>query len=81
MRSKPPAARDALLKQLEPLLDGTARTVTGRTMGENLAACAVHDDEVIRPLDRPFSPAASIVVLHGSLAPESAIVKPGVRGQ
>jgi dihydroxy-acid dehydratase len=34
---------------------------------------------VIRPLDRPFSPNASIVVLHGSLAPESAIVKPGVR--
>jgi dihydroxy-acid dehydratase len=70
----------ALMKRLEPLLDGTARTVTGRSAGENLAAAAVHDDEVIRPLDRPFSPAASIVVLHGSLAPESAIVKPGVRG-
>jgi dihydroxy-acid dehydratase len=70
----------ALLKRLEPLLDRTARTVTGRTVGENLAAAAVHGDEVIRPLDRPFSPSASIVVLHGSLAPESAIVKPGVRG-
>ena len=70
----------ALLKRLEPLLDRTARTVTGRTVGENLAASAVHDDEVIRPLDRPFSASASIVVLHGSLAPESAIVKPGVRG-
>ena len=52
----------------------------GARVGENLADAAVHDDEVIRPLDRPFSPAASIVVLHGSLAPESAIVKPGVRG-
>jgi dihydroxy-acid dehydratase len=70
----------ALMKRLEPMLDRTARTVTGRTVGENLAAAAVHDDEVIRPLDRPFSPSASIVVLHGSLAPESAIVKPGVRG-
>ena len=70
----------ALMKRLEPLLDRTARTVTGRTVGENLAAAAVHDDEVIRPLDRPFSQSASIVVLHGSLAPESAIVKPGVRG-
>jgi dihydroxy-acid dehydratase len=70
----------ALMKRLEPLLDPTPRTVTGRTVGENLAAAAVRDDEVIRPLDRPFSPSASIVVLHGSLAPESAIVKPGVRG-
>jgi len=69
-----------LMKRLEPLLDRTARTVTGRSVGENLTAVAVDDDEVIRPLDRPFSPAASIVVLHGSLAPESAIVKPGVRG-
>ncbi len=70
----------ALLKRLEPLLDRTARTVTGRTVGENIADVLVRNDEVIRPLDRPFSRAASIVVLHGSLAPESAIVKPGVRG-
>jgi dihydroxy-acid dehydratase len=34
---------------------------------------------VIRPLTRPFSSAASIVVLRGSLAPESAIIKPGRR--
>jgi dihydroxy-acid dehydratase len=53
--------------------------VTGRTVGENLADAMVRDDNVIRPLDHPFSPNASIVVLHGSLAPESAIVKPGVR--
>jgi dihydroxy-acid dehydratase len=69
----------ALLKTLEPLLAGDALTVTGTTVKENLAAAAVHDGEVIRPLDRPFSKAASIVVLHGTLAPESAIVKPGLR--
>jgi dihydroxy-acid dehydratase len=39
----------------------------------------VHDQEVIRPIDRPFSSAASIVVLRGTLAPESAIVRPGLR--
>jgi dihydroxy-acid dehydratase len=70
---------EALLKQLEPLLDGSALTVTGRTVAENLADAVVHDAEVIRPLDRPFSDRASIVVLHGSLAPESAICKLGVR--
>jgi len=70
----------ALLKQLEPLLDLQAMTVTGRTLGEELADAEVFDEEVIRPLDRPFSDKPPIVVLHGSLAPESAIVKLGVRG-
>jgi dihydroxy-acid dehydratase len=69
----------ALLKQLEPLLDTSATTVTGATVADNLAAAVVLDEEVIRPLDRPFSDKAAIVVLHGSLAPESAILKLGVR--
>jgi dihydroxy-acid dehydratase len=70
----------ALMKQLEPLLDGTVPTVTGRTVRENLEDAVVHDNEVIRPPGRAFSQRASIVVLHGSLAPESAIAKPGPRG-
>src|SRR3954468_18415127 len=70
----------ALLKQLEPLLDLNAMTVTGRTIGENIADADVFDEDVIRPLDRPFSDKPPIVVLHGTLAPESAIVKLGVRG-
>jgi dihydroxy-acid dehydratase len=69
----------ALLKQLEPLLDGSALTVTGRTVADNLASAVVHDDQVIRPVDRPFSTDAPIVVLRGTLAPESAICKLGVR--
>ena len=72
-------ATPALLKQLFPLLDTDALTVTGRTLGENLSNVTVLNPTVIRPLDRPVSPAASIVVLKGSLAPESAIVKPGLR--
>ena len=70
----------ALMKQLEPLLDGTALTVTGRTVAENLADTVVEDDEVIRPIARPFSDKPAIVILHGSLAPESALVKLGPRG-
>ena len=69
----------ALLKQLEPVLDTGALTVTGATVADNLAGAVVLDDEVIRPLDRPFSDKPAIVVLHGSLAPESAILKLGVR--
>src|SRR3954464_1798388 len=70
----------APLQQLEPLLDCHAMTVTGKTLGENIADAEVFDDDVIRPLDRPFSDKPPIVVLHGTLAPESAIVKLGVRG-
>jgi dihydroxy-acid dehydratase len=72
------AAR-ALLKQLEPLLDLDAMTVTGRTLRDNLDGVVVQNADVIRPLDRPFSRHASIVVLRGSLAPESAIVRPGLQ--
>jgi dihydroxy-acid dehydratase len=70
----------ALMSQLEPLLCLDALTVTGKTLRENLAGAEVFDEDVIRPLDRPFSDKPPIVVLHGSLAPESAIVKLGVRG-
>jgi dihydroxy-acid dehydratase len=69
----------ALMKQLEPLLDGDALTATGASVRENIRGAAVRDPEVIRPLDRPFSDKPPIVVLRGSLAPESAIVKLGVR--
>jgi dihydroxy-acid dehydratase len=70
----------ALMLQLEPLLCLDAMTVTGKPVRENLAGAEVFDEDVIRPLDRPFSDKPPIVVLHGSLAPESAIVKLGVRG-
>ncbi len=70
----------ALMKQLEPLLDTSALTVTGRTVALNLAGVTVANPEVIRPLNRAFSDKAPIVILHGSLAPESAIVKLGLRG-
>jgi dihydroxy-acid dehydratase len=70
----------ALMKQLESLLDTSALTVTGRTVAENLAAVTVANPEVIRPMGRSFSSKAPIVILHGSLAPESAVVKLGLRG-
>ena len=67
----------ALLRQLEPLLDKDAFTVSGRQMGELVADAEVANDELIRPLSRPVAHQASIVVLRGSLAPESAILKLG----
>jgi dihydroxy-acid dehydratase len=69
----------AVLKQLESLLDAGALTVTGKTLRENLEGFEVRNGEVIRPVSRPFSSMPPIVVLRGSLAPESAIVKLGLR--
>jgi dihydroxy-acid dehydratase len=69
----------ALMKQLSPLIDLKPLTVTGRTVGENLKEATVMNDEVIRPINRPFSNKPPIVILRGTLAPESAIVKLGLR--
>jgi dihydroxy-acid dehydratase len=65
----------ALMKQLEPLLDGGARTVTGRTVAENLAGAAVSDAEIIRPPGRALGRRPTIVLIRGSLCPDGGIVK------
>jgi dihydroxy-acid dehydratase len=65
----------ALMKQLEPLLDGGALTVTGRTVAENLAGVTVRDPETIRPLERPLGRRPTIVLIRGSLCPDGGIVK------
>ncbi|MCC6203331.1 MAG: dihydroxy-acid dehydratase [Gammaproteobacteria bacterium] len=69
----------ALLKQLSPLIETDVLTVTGKTLADNLAEVIVANDEVIRPLTRPFSTESPIIVLRGTLAEESAIVKLGIR--
>ena len=68
----------AVLKQLEPTLDRDALTVTGRTLGENLAQAVVADAEIIRPLDRPIARKPAIVLVRGTLCPEAGIVKVGI---
>lgn len=68
----------AVLKRLEPFLDTGARSVAGGTLAEHLRGAVVANDEVIRPLERPFSRGPSIAILRGSLAPEFGIVKLGI---
>jgi len=70
-----------VMKQLEPLLETAAMTVTGKTVADNLADVTVGDPDVIRPLDRPFATKPGIVILRGNLAPDGAIVKIGLRGE
>jgi dihydroxy-acid dehydratase len=65
----------AFLKELSPLLDTGVLTVTGKSLGENIAGSKVFNREVIRPIDTPLSKEGGIAVLRGNLAPESAVVK------
>jgi dihydroxy-acid dehydratase len=67
-----------LMKQLSPLLDCGALTVTGKTVADNLAGTSVKDEEVIRPIGNPVAPRPAIVLLRGNLAPEAALSKPGI---
>jgi len=69
----------AILKQIAPLIDTGALTCTGKTLERNLESLTVIDPEIIRPLDNPVSQGPSIAILKGSLAPESAVVKLGIR--
>ena len=57
------------------LLHTNCMTVTGRTIGENIAGCVNLDPEVIRPVENPYSETGGIAVLKGNLAPEGSVVK------
>ena len=50
-------------------------TVTGKTIGDNIAGVRVKDDTVIRSLNNPYHPEGGIAMLWGNLAPEGAVVK------
>ena len=57
------------------LLHTDCMTVTGKTMGENIAGCVNLNPEVIRPIENPYSETGGIAVLKGNLAPEGSVVK------
>jgi dihydroxy-acid dehydratase len=58
------------------LVDGSAPTVTGRTLAEEAAgAVETRGQEVVRPLGQELKKSGGLVILHGSLAPEGAVMK------
>ncbi len=66
----------AVLRELEPLLDLNCLTVSGKTLGENLAAApSSWEQSVVRPINSPVHPQGGIAVLRGNLAPDGAIIK------
>ena len=66
-----------LLKALEPLLDLSAKTVTGETLGEVLQGVEPPGawQTTIRTLDNPLGPTGCLAILRGSLAPDGAVIK------
>ena len=65
----------ALLSELRELLHLNAKTVNGRTLGENLQGAKIHNPEVIRPRSNPLKASGGLVVLRGNLAPNGAVIK------
>ena len=66
----------ALMKELEPLLALDAPTISGATVGENLAKVRPSSDRsVIATLEEPVKPTEGMVVVRGSLAPGGAVIK------
>ena len=66
----------ALMARMADLIDGGARTVTGRTLGAEIAGARTFLPDVIRGLDDPVSSQPAMAVLRGNLAPDGAIMKP-----
>ena len=64
-----------VMKNLEPLLDTSVKTVTGQSLKENLARRQVRNDDKIRDLDHCILPEGGLAVIRGNLAPNGSILK------
>jgi len=66
----------ALMHEIRDYLDLDALTVSGFSVGSNIAQARTLDPDVIRPLSNPVTEAGALAVLRGNLAPEGAVIKP-----
>jgi dihydroxy-acid dehydratase len=66
----------AVMKVLLPLLHADALTVTGNTVAENVSEAKILDSNIIKTIQDPWSKEGGLAILHGNLAPNTAITKP-----
>ena len=60
---------------MKPHLDLGCHSVTGKSLGENIARAEIYNRDVIRSLDNPVLPSGGLVILRGNLAPTGAVIK------
>ena len=65
----------AVLQEISSLLNLNARTVTGKSLEDNIKGAKVKNREVIRSLSEPYSPTGGLTLLFGNLAPDGSVVK------
>ncbi len=68
----------AILKEISKVpnvLSLDCLTVTGKTLGENIAGATIKNPDVIRPLEKAYSKTGGLSILHGNLAPNGCVVK------
>ena len=65
-----------LMSRIKDHLHLDAMTVTGKTLGDNIARAAVFNDDVIRTVDDPIYAEGALAVLKGNLAPDGCVIKP-----
>lgn len=67
----------AVLMELDKksLIHRDALTVTGKTIGENIACVKNRNPEILRPIENPYSSTGGIAILFGNLAPDGTVVK------
>ena len=66
---------EAVLKKMSGLLNLDCLTVTGDSLGENIADAECYNDDVVRSVDAPLAEEGGLTILKGSLAPDGAVIK------
>ncbi len=65
----------AVMNEIKSLLKLKSKSVTGKTIGENISGAKNLNPEIIRPMNKAHSPTGGLVILFGNLAPEGSAVK------
>lgn len=63
------------ISKINGLLDTSCLSVTGKTIGENIADADIKDEQCIHSLDNPYSAKGGLSILRGNLAPNGCVVK------
>jgi dihydroxy-acid dehydratase len=63
------------VNKIPGLLNVDCPTVTGKSLGKNIAGAKIKNTEIIRTLDNPYSKTGGLAVLRGNLAPNGAVIK------